>query len=389
MGRHLLHHLPVFALLLAAAGVSAEPVITTGSAPIHGERTAAAREEAIRNALADASRQSALQVEARLGTSGQAMAFDQVMVRSSGRVQQHRILQEGVQGDHYQVTLGVELASDAPSPFDQPACRESHAKRVLIIGFPVSHPEHLKFNELSGYAQLTAGELARRLYGGKLLADHDGDLMLGSSAPERVGTAPPPEQQAWHLIRQAARKHRAQYLITGHFRSLSASADETRRELDLDVQILDASTGSCVARRRFTHSARGRVRVPESTVFGSPGHYASAFGQAYAAALDEMAEWTRRSISCLPFSARVLKVEGERIYLDSGAEQGLSAGDTFSAFKPAPRPVLSSDGETLGVEKTALGELVITTVYPRFAIAERRDAASAQPVEAGDEAHEH
>jgi hypothetical protein len=56
----------------------------------------------------------------------------------------------GVQGDTYQVTMRVELANETPSGLNQAACRESHGERVLIIGFPVSRPEHLKFNELSG-----------------------------------------------------------------------------------------------------------------------------------------------------------------------------------------------------------------------------------------------
>lgn len=389
MDRHIAPRLFGLLLALSAAGTAAEPVMVTGSAPIRGERSALAREEAIRNALADASRQSSLQVGARLGTSGQALAFDQVLVKSSSRIQQHSIVNEGVQGDTYQVTMRVELASEASSGPNQAACRESHGKRVLIIGFPVSRPEHLKFNELSGYAQLTAGELARRLGGGNLLADHDGDLMLSTGAPERVITPPPPDQQAWQRIRQSARQHRAQYLITGRFHSLATSANETRRELDLDVQILDATTGSCVARQRFTHSAHGRVRVPENVVFGSTTHYASDFGRTYAAALDEMADWARRSISCLPFSARVIKVDGTNIYLDSGAEQGLAPGDSFSVFKSAARPVISSDGEILGLEKTPLGEIVVTTVYPRFAIAERRTPPGTQPVEAGDEVHGH
>ena len=389
MGWHIAPRLLGLLLALCAAGTAAEPVTVTGSAPIRGERSALAREEAIRNALADASRQSSLQVDARLGTSGQALAFDQILVKSSSRIQQHSILSEGVQGDTYQVTMRVELANETPSGLNQAACRESHGKRVLIIGFPVSRPEHLKFNELSGYAQLTAGELARRLGGGNLLADHDGDLMLNTGAPERVITAPPPDQQAWQQIRQSARQHRAQYLITGRFHSLATSANETRRELDLDVQILDGTTGSCVARQRFTHSAHGRVRVPENAVFGSTTHYASDFGRAYAAALDEMADWVRRSISCLPFSARVIKADGANIYLDAGAEQGLAPGDSFSVFRSATRPVISSDGEILGLEKTPLGEIVVTTVYPRFSIAERRTPPGTQPLEAGDEVHGH
>lgn len=389
MGWHIAPRLLGLLLALCAAGTAAESVTVTGSAPIRGERSALAREEAIRNALADASRQSSLQVDARLGTSGQALAFDQILVKSSSRIQQHSILSEGVQGDTYQVTMRVELANETPSGLNQAACRESHGKRVLIIGFPVSRPEHLKFNELSGYAQLTAGELARRLGGGSLLADHDGDLMLNTGAPERVITAPPPDQQAWQRIRQSARQHRAQYLITGRFHSLATSANETRRELDLDVQILDGTTGSCVARQRFTHSAHGRVRVPENAVFGSTTHYASDFGRAYAAALDEMADWARRSISCLPFSARIIKADGANIYLDAGAEQGLAPGDSFSVFRSATRPVISSDGEILGLEKTPLGEIVVSTVYPRFSIAERRTLPGTQALEAGDEVHGH
>ena len=138
----------------------------------------------------------------------------------------------------------------------------------------------------------------------------------------------------------------------------------------MEALILDPLTGSCVARKRFSRTASGKVVLPRSIGFGSAAHYATDFGAAYGDVLSEIASWAEATTSCLPFSARVLRSEGHSVYFDAGAEQGISIGDVFSAFKANAKPVAARGGEILGREKTMAGEVRVKSVYPRFSIGE-------------------
>lgn len=376
-------------LTLGTPAAKAETVIGEGAAAIQPGGRTPARDEAIRNALADAARQASLRVDARSGNRNHQAAFDQVVVRSSARIERHRILSEAEQDGTYRVRLTAELGEATGNT--GAACREGHVRRLLLAGFPVQRPEQLGLHEMTGYAQLTAAEAARRFpEHAAILVDHQGELMVLPSVPERVIDGVAADIQGWSVIRDAARRHRAQYVLAGRFRSLALSADGRSRDIDLEALILDASNGVCVARQRFRRVAQGRVKIPESVTFGSPGHYATDFGQAYAAVLDDMTRWAEATTSCLPFSARVIRTSKELVYLDAGAEQGLAAGDRLSAFRPERQPITTTGGEILGLEKRPLGEVVITTVYPRFAIARLETPTSADlQVEAGDELHGH
>lgn len=376
------------ALALGATCGQAETVIAEGVASVQSGGIAAAREEAIRSALADAARQASLTVDARSGAHNQQAAFDQVVIRSGVRVERHRILAESEQDGVYRVRLSAELG--AGSGHAGPVCREGHTRRLLLAGFPLQRPEQLAMREMTGYAQLTAAEAARRFPdGAAIMVDHQGDLMVLPAVPERVVDGVAADFQGWSVIRDAARRHRAQYVLAGRFRSLALSADEKSREVDLEALILDASSGVCVARQRFRRVALGRVKIPGTVIFGSSAHYATDFGQAYAAVLDDMARWAEATTSCLPFSARVIRSGKDSIHIDAGAEQGLAPGDLLSAFRPDRQPVVTPGGEILGLEKRPVGEVVVTTVYPRFAIARLQTPASGLQLEVGDELHGH
>ncbi|WP_346286668.1 flagella assembly protein FlgT middle domain-containing protein [Zoogloea sp.] len=327
-------------------------------------------------------------MDARSGTASHQTAFDQVVIRSGTRVERHRILAETEQDGVYRVRLSAELG--AAGGHRGPVCREGHTRRLLLLGFPVQRPEQLAMREMTGYAQLTATEAARRFpEDAAILVDHQGDLMVLPGVPERVVDGVAADLQGWSVIRDAARRHRAQYVLAGRFRSLALAADEKSREVDLEALILDASSGVCVARQRFRRVAQGKVKIPGTVVFGSADHYATDFGKAYAAVLDDMARWAEATTSCLPFSARVIRSGKDAVHLDAGAEQGLAPGDLLSAFRPDRQPVVTPGGEILGLEKRPLGEVVITTVYPRFAIARLQTPAPDLQLEAGDELHGH
>lgn len=383
-------------LLLNGVAALAESVIAEGVGQIREGNLPIAREEAIRNALGEATRRSSLNVRTASSAIGAQLAFDQTIVRSSASIYRHQVLSESHDDELYRVTISADLESaSGKSTFT--VCRDGHVKRLLIGGFPLLRPEQLQMDELQGYAHLTASEIARRFNPHpSIFVDYKGSLMVHFGVPERVIGDMPKDAQALPLIRAESEKHRAQYLLVGRFHSLALSQDKSHREIDVEALILDPLTGSCVARKRFSKIASGNVVLPHSIGFGSAAHYATDFGAAYRDVLSQVAAWAEATTSCLPLSARILKSEGQSVYFDAGAEQGISIGDTFSAFKTNTKLIVARGGEILGREKTMAGEVRVKSVYPRFSIGEFTPPPShassfelGLQLESGDELYSH
>ncbi len=380
-----------FLLLLLgfSALVRAEQIVVEGSAAINQGNLNEAREEAVRNALAEASRKAGFSVASSTGANQRELSFDQTVLRSAAVVQRHVVIAEHHDAEWYRVTIQAEIM-ESNSGTGASMCGDGYVKRVLIGGFPLLYPEHIKPGEVSGYAYLTAAEMARRFNGKRqLFVDYDGSIMVHYPEPERVVGDLPANQQALHTIRDAAERHRAQYLLLGRFRSLELAPGDAGRQLDMEVMLIDGVSGSCVARKRFSQKAAGPAFVPSNKAFASAAFFETYTGQAYNQLLSDVAQWVAQTASCEPFFARVVKVDGKAIYLDAGAEQGLSVGDTLRAFRRKGQPVVTPRGETLGHEISPVGELKITTVYPRFSIGELGKRVSAQPFVAGDLVYSH
>lgn len=379
----------VLLLLVSAGSFGAEVILVDGIAPIGEDgNLAQAREDAVRNALSEAARKSGVSVYSAAGSDQSALSFDQTTVKAATAVQRHRVVSESRDKEMYRVTIEAELAA-TPDTGSYP-CHDGYVKRLLIGGFPLLFPEQIRARELSGFAQLTAGEMSRQFSSrSRIFVDYDGRLVVHYPEPERVVGDMPANDQALNVLRAAAEKHRAQYILLGRFRDFEVTADGGRRHLDLEALLVDGISGSLVARQRFSRYAFGDVVLPESTLFGSAAFYATGLGQGYGELLGEVAKWAEASTSCMPFSARVVKVEGKSVYVDAGVEHGIAIGDSFSAFKRQGQSVTTPKGEILGYEMTPIGDFKVRTVYPRFAIGEIVGRRSAQSLTPGDLVYAH
>lgn len=86
----------------------------------------------------------------------------------------------------------------------------------------------------------------------------------------------------------------------------------------------------------------------------------------------------------MPFIARVLKVQENQLHIDSGAESGLSAGDTLSLHQWKEPPVRGDNHFVLGREKFAKATVRIRSVYPNFSIGELVEAPKGLEIVPGD-----
>lgn len=79
-------------------------------------------------------------------------------------------------------------------------------------------------------------------------------------------------------------------------------------------------------------------------------------------------------MACLPFIARVLKIEDGQIFVDIGAEYGVKTGDVLRLHTWKEPPVMTRNGLLLGQEKQLGIHLKLKLVYPGFAIVDAAEA---------------
>lgn len=96
-------------------------------------------------------------------------------------------------------------------------------------------------------------------------------------------------------------------------------------------------------RRIFNATAKGNILLGNSSN-GFATIYTGDLGRAVGAVYDGISlRGSNRRQVALPFIARVLKVEGDRLFIDSGAEIGTSAGDTMILHQWREPPIRQRD----------------------------------------------
>ncbi len=148
---------------------------------------------------------------------------------------------------------------------------------------------------------------------------------------------------------QRAQMTPAQLLIKGlitHFKAGAANqgggigvgkfrvnADRQKTEIRATLQMIDATTGALVAARNFVGAAQARAfsvgsnSNADNVKMGEDDNVHQAFEKAIAEAIP----WMVEQLPSVQWRGSVVKVDKERIIVNRGAREGVSAGDEFIA----------------------------------------------------------
>jgi len=362
----------------------AEDVVVEGSAVIRGGDLGEAREQATRRALARAAEFRQARVSSHsLVQSGVASETVQVNATAcTGPVDQ---LGEKVHGNELTVILRVALVDTDKC---RQRCSSAYVNRLIVTAFALEYPEQKLPEEQMRISALTAIELAKKLVRrGRLLADYEASA-YPYVAPARAPVMRSTPEESEPLVVNLARQYRGQYVLSGVYRDLgivgSIFNGGRKRFVQIEAFLHDGANGEVLARQIFTREVHGNVALPAAHSVGSAAFYASDFGAVWGELLDSIAMWGEERSSCLPFIARVLKVNGKGVQVDAGAEAGLSVGDTLSLHNWRDPPIVGVDGSPLGREKSSRAKAVVRAVYPRFSLLELQDSPRNLVVKPGD-----
>lgn len=364
---------------LSSAAVLALDVVAEAEAPIVNDDLVLARQTALRRAMANAAEQEESLVQSStLSSAGGAETRTSLTPRRQALGV--RVLSEQVVRGRLRLSAEVTLSE----PGRAASCSMPPLRKTLVTAFPLLYPEQVKLGEYPFWPQTTGEELARFLNGrGKLLTVANPGLFPFVSSE----TAPEVERKSGQpLTIEWARRARAQYVIAGLVRDFGVAQRAfviPERQMAIEAFIYDGISGDLVARRQFSRPLLLNTELPKRLNPGTQEFRGSRLGEAYYELLAEIGQWAERSLGCLPFSARVVRVEGRTLYLDVGSDSGLEPGHELVLAQQAAT-VATSEGEPLPGERSAVAGAVVRRVHPGYSTAELAAKKNPAAVRVGD-----
>ncbi|MFC5459450.1 flagella assembly protein FlgT middle domain-containing protein [Massilia niabensis] len=370
----------LLALLLAlVAPAHAAPIEAEGVAAIANGGLARARQLAIKDALEQLGLRTGARVDVAAG-AGTRGAYESSRVQPAYDFDRYTVLREWQSGPMLHVRVAVKEEEARPSG----SVNLGYKKKIVVTPFHVRRSPQL--DDVDDIATRLPQELLRRLTGtGKF---------LGKSSPYVIspGSSGPGADTA--AVRRLASMHESQFVISGEIVDASpfekpafyGLVDRKARRIEIEFFVHDGLTGVLLARRTASVEQVGTQRVGRDKPFGSASFAATPFGGAILRALDEGIAGIMTDLAPLPFMAKVVQVQGERIFIDAGSTASVTPGDQLVVYRVDPRQqVYGADPRVpLGTVETPVGTIGIVQVQPGFAIGTMTPASAAKQVSAGD-----
>lgn len=261
-------------------------------------------------------------------------------------------------------------------------------KKIVVAVFDVAKPAQL--TDVDDIAHGFADQLTKRLA--------DKDIFIVKPAPYTLPLQKASDQSDVQKIRQLASTHDSQYVITGEIRNagiytekkLGGVVSTDRRNIEVDVILCDGESGTVIARHSLREQIVDKVTVGRDKAFGSANFYATAFGKATNAILEDASRMLAQDLEKAVVIAKVIKVNKNQVIIDIGGSSALAIGDQFDLFSQQSQlPALSlsaspSSQLSYGVPEKLLGHITISQVQPSFAVGDLSADSAVMEIQIGD-----
>ncbi|QLG86852.1 flagellar assembly protein T N-terminal domain-containing protein [Chitinibacter bivalviorum] len=379
-----------------------------GIAPVGSEGLAVARQAAIADALENAALFNGASVKSGSQKTGQTWA-ESAQVRGAP-VGDYQLIREWQSNGFVHVIIDVAPPAVAaatntvatPETKRPALCSGSDFKRkVLITNFWVQRPAQA--SDLDRFPEGLQLEMLRQFYAsGSYFPQRSGAEAVLDVQPQYVDPILQPDR-----VRDLARRYAVQFVVGGIVRDISTSGEryttthgndvrpgERKLELNLplisftqfglkatpssrrfeyELFVFDGVSGALINRHRLAGTATGSVAQDPATSMGTMGFQETDFGKLVQTKLQEGTNLAIQDLSCIPFSARVTRVEKGRVYFDAGVTSKVAVGDTLQVYRISPSallvPAASYDpAMSLGLPEDIVGSLNVVQVQPLFSV---------------------
>jgi hypothetical protein len=333
--------------LSAITSVSAAWVEAPGQAVIIDGNLDNARREATDDALRQAAIQSGVHVNSQQEMRNGQLTKDKLDITALANIRHASVVKEWQEGGFFKVIVRANVE-------EKTQCRaeagNEYRKTLLVTGFAQQQPESGALGGIDNADRALASYLSKQLN------TRPGLLVFESSQYrlyDEVVNAPVAEtaQRTVTKAVHVAKDMGAQFVLSGVIRDTSMHDREamdtsiwssmkrtlkmvnTNRAFALEVFIHDGFSGAIVFQKFYRLDAQWNLELNESAPFGSPAFWATPYGKAVGALLDDISWELEDALRCQPFMARITKVNGKKLHFDSGSNSGLRPGDKLSVYR--------------------------------------------------------
>lgn len=381
----------MFFCLLLAWPVAAKTVEVVGTAPIEGSLNYA-REQAFKDAMQQALLENGAQVSSLQLLSQGQMAQDEVSVSTQGEVTDVKILWEDQEEGYYRVAIQADVR------ITRSMCGKSnkvYRKTLAVSGFVLAHREQASLGRLYNVEQNLPRVLFNSFNEGGAVQALDASNVTLYDNPRQAPSSLNAQRYLTNSI-SVAKNMGAQFLLSGVVRDMSVLEDSTKvswkrrlglrtqapRQLVLDVFVHDGLSGSLIFQRSYSALGDFPTHTAANIGFATPEFWTTGYGENVREMLVEVMEEVGELIRCQPFMTRIVKVQGNQLYLDAGSSAGLRPGDKLKVYRTGTfyhQDILPH------VELTNMAtEVTIKSVQPQFAIAEMNKSAGIYAIQRDD-----
>jgi curli biogenesis system outer membrane secretion channel CsgG len=143
----------------------------------------------------------------------------------------------------------------------------------------------------------------------------------------------------------------------------------------MDLRLINTSTAEILKAMKGEGEEKSTgvsidMDIAPSVDFGKDGFDETVIGKAVRKAVDMAAKDIIASESSEPWTARIIKIEGNQIYLNSGEENGEKTGRVVAIYHKSEELIDPETGVSLGSEDKKIGTAKIVKVEKKFSIAE-------------------
>lgn len=372
-------------------------VIVEGQAVIERNKKLFARQQAVQDAIRQASLQAGADVSSQTQLNQSAIQSDTIALRAAAHVVNTRILDEWDLEGIYHVRAEVALSNNG-------LCVPHYRKHIVATGFPLTEPSQVSSSESQDLSGGIPREINNYLMESRefigLNATHISLYAQPRLAPDLYDDEPYKVSK----VMQVAAANGAQIVLSGVIRDLQIESGDyirgsgpfgmlkswfrdvwSRRGIGIDVYVHDGFTGALITQYRYLDNVAGDVWLPADYTVGSERFKASLTGEKISKIIAQASADIRKSLSCYPFATRIINIENDKIFIDAGLQDNLSRGDQLVVYADAGGEFkVDGNRHYLEHDKQPVGILTINNVMPRYAIGSFEVSPQAQGIRVGD-----
>ena len=310
-----------------------------------------AREQAIREASQLALLQAGSSFSSSQEMENGVMQRDTTRMSSEGRITDIKVLKEKTDNGVLIVWIRAEIEPEQSCA--QPGITRNYRKNILIAAFPMLRPDDATLGGIGNIVNDLSIDLAHRLGGapGLALLPMGKMQVLGAQQAPATGDLP----NISLALPQLRHMSNVQYVVSGRIRDLSMAPIDNatsgswlspsnlkdyvpglvteHRQFAMDIYVHDADDGQLIFQDSIQTSGAWIPDRYRQIGFGTETFWKSLYGQAVNRSLDGLAHKLTGLLQCQPFSARIIRPEGQRLLVNAGRQAGLRVGDTLQVYR--------------------------------------------------------